>query len=327
MLAPPRNFSPNGMTHLQRTARLAFATALSSLLLSACGGGDGGGGATPAPDADTQTLPTARAIFDFARATNFLSGDVQNLIVGAPDLVARGTRTEACTQGGSLMTTVVRNAADPLSPLVRQTFTDCRISVLLIRGTAEITYTRSVTEAPDRPWAGSVRFIGYSIEAVGAQPRQRAYEGLATGEGRLGNSFDIPERRMLLTDFTLRDNPDTLGRGGLVSTTARFELQRSPGGIGDPYTLEGRWQQQSGPLRVDITLDAGSQVSMVENVAAETARGSIAWTDTTLPSFSGRFVLRPSGRTAVRLELDLGADGSVDRDVVLDRYTQIGVGI
>ena len=320
------------MTYPQRTARLAFATALSSLLLTACGGGGGGGTPAPAPaptpPADTQTLPTARAIFDFARATIFLSSDVQNIIVGAPDLVARGTRTEACAQGGSLLTTVVRNAADPLSPLVRQTFTDCRISVLLIRGTAEITYTRSVTDAPDRPWAGSVRFIGYSIEeTVGAQPRQRAYEGLATGEGRFGISLSIPERRMLLTDFTLRDNPDTLGRGGLMSTTARFELQRSPGGIGDPHTLAGRWQQQSGALRVDITLDAGSQVSMVENVAAESARGNISWTDTAVPSFSGRFVLRPSGRTAVRVELDLGADGSVDRDVVLDRYTQIGVGI
>jgi hypothetical protein len=318
------------MTLMHRTANLAAAATLSTLVLVACGGGGSPSeGPVTGPAADTQTLPTARAVFDIARATAFLSADVQNIIVFAPALVARGDLTENCDLGGTLQTTVLRDAAHPAGPLVRQQFNDCRSTPgILLRGVTEVAYTRRTSEAADLPWAGSISFSDYRIESTAAPQRQRRYDGLAVAEGSLGAGGGLAQgRTMRLTAFTLQDNPDTLGRGGLVSTTALFELQRAPGGIGDLYTLQGRWQQQSGALRVDLTLDAGSQVSLVENIAAETARGSIAWADTTVPAFSGRFVLRPSGRVAVRVELDLGADGSVDRDAVLDRYTQIGVGI
>ena len=94
-----------------RTAVRAALAALAAPLLAACGGGGGGGAGdstppTPPPvaAADTESLPTARAVFDFARATAFLASDVQNIIVLAPALLARGDRLERCDQGGNLQT-------------------------------------------------------------------------------------------------------------------------------------------------------------------------------------------------------------------------------
>lgn len=318
-------------------APCVWTAALASLLLAGCGGGGGGGGGVadttlPAPPpvaaADIETLPTARAVFDAARATAFLAADVQNLIVMAPSLLARGDSLERCDQGGSLQTTVLRPESHPDGPLLRQQFSDCLASGIRISGSTEVGYSRRIRDAPNQPWAGSVRFHAYRIDATVAPLRQRTYDGLATGEGSLGTTGSPQQaRRVVLTGFSLRDNPDTLGRGDLVSTTDRFELQRGPGGLGDPLTLQGRWEQASAALRVTLTLDAGSQLSMVENVGDEAARGSLVWADGTAASFSGRFVIAPSARSAVRLTLDLGSDGSIDRDRVLDRYTQIGVGI
>lgn len=319
-------------------ARLAplCASWLAACGLAACGGG-GGGGSNPPPEvptpppasaADLQSLPTARALFDIARTTAFLSSDVQNIIVFASTLMARGDRSEACDQGGSLQTTVVRAANHPDGPLLRQQFNDCRTGGLWLRGSTETSYTRRVTDSADQPWAGSVRFIEYRIDSLTGAARQRRYNGLAAAQGSLGISGGAQGRQMRLTDFTLEDNPDTLGRGGLVSTTARFDVRREPGALGDPYTLEGSWSFNGGTLAAAITLDAGSQVALVENVGTEALRGRIVWRDTVVPSFDARFVLRPaSTRTALRVEIDIGADGSVDRDVVLDRYGASGIGL
>jgi hypothetical protein len=324
------------MPRLPRPARLALFTPLLAAGLAACGGGGGGGDAPPpqvpppppVSAVDVQSLPTARLLFDIARTTALLSADVQNLIVLAPSLVARGDRTEACDQGGSLVSTVVRGPTHPEGPLLRQQFNDCRSGGLWLRGSTETSYTRRVTDSADQPWSGSVRFFNYRIDSLSGTARQRRYDGLATAEGSLGVGSLAQGRSMRLTDFTLEDNPDTLGRGGLISTTARFDVRRSAGALGDPYTLEGRWLHNGGTLATATTLEAGSQVSLVENTGSEALRGTLVWRDTVVPSFDARFTLRPgSTRTAVRLELDINDDGRLDRDVTLDRYGATGIGL
>lgn len=324
------------MTRLLCPQRLAHLAPFCVLALAACGGGGGSAPGSPpqvpppppVSAVDTQSLPTARTLFDIARTTAMLSGEVQNLIVLAPSLLARGDRNETCDQGGSLQTTVVRGASHPDGPLLRQQFTDCRTGGLWLRGSTEVSYSRRVTDATDQPWAGSVRFIEYRIDSLVGTPRQRRYDGLATAEGALGAGGTLQGRSMRLTSFTLEDNPDTLGRGGLISSTQRFDVRRTPGALGDPHSLEGLWLHNGGTLAVSTWLEPGSQVSLVENTGTETLRGLINWRDITVPSFDARFTLAPAtGRTAVRVQLDVNADGSIERDGVLDRYGRDGIGL
>jgi hypothetical protein len=323
------------MTTASTPSPLRRLLPLSVLWLAACGGG-GGGATNPGPmpppptvDAnDTQSLPAARLLFDIGRTTAFLSSDVQNIIVLAPSLVSRGDRTESCEQGGSLKTTVVRPDGHPDGPLVRQQFSDCRTGGLWLRGTTETTYTRRVTDAGDQPWAGSVRFIEYRIDSLSGVTRQRRYDGLATSEGALGVGGTAQARTLRLTNFTLEDSLSLLGRPGLIWTTSRFDLRRSPGALGDPLTLEGSWSQGGGTTAATTTLDAGSQLSLVENTGTESLRGRISWRDIEVRSFDARVEMRPaSSRTAVRVLLDINEDGRTDRDVVLDRYGTAGIGL
>lgn len=267
-------------------------------------------------------------MFDLLRATAFLSADVQNLLVTAPSLLARGDRLETCDQGGNLQTTITRPATHPQGPLVRQQFNDCRTVGVLLRGVVEISPTRQISESADQPWAGSVRFTDYRVDSTTGNTRQRRYDGVATAEGSLGVGALAQGRTMRLTDFTLQDAPNTLGRAGLVSTTSRLDLRRVPESLGETYTLEGGWAQRSGALSVTLMIDAGSQLSLVQNADTDVLRGTITWTDATVPAFSGRFSLKPSAnRSAVRVELDLGADGTIDRDAVHDRYGSAGIGL
>lgn len=317
------------MTLMHRTANLAAAATLSTLVLVACGGGGSPSeGPVTGPAADTQTLPTARAVFDIARATAFLSADVQNIIVFAPALVARGDLTENCDLGGTLQTTVLRDAAHPAGPLVRQQFNDCRSTPgILLRGVTEVAYTRRTSEAADLPWAGSISFSDYRIESTAAPQRQRRYDGLAVAEGSLGAGGGLAQgRTMRLTAFTLQDNPDTLGRGGLVSTTT----------LG-PAACAGRYRRPlhaARPLAAAVRRAAGGPHARCgqPGVPGREHRRRDGARQHRLGRHHRARIQRPLCAAAVgsgggSREADLGADGSVDRDAVLDRYTQIGVGI
>jgi len=325
------------MTHPKFNANRSIMAALSSLLLSACGGG--GGAAAPASAVNaaesvvTEAVPLARALSDQMRALYLAAADVQNLIVFAPILMSRGARLETCAQSGSVQTEILRPEGDPAGPLLRQQYNACREGGITVDGRVEVGYSRRTSEAPDQPWAGRVRYTAYSLQGPfgseitgGTIVRRRVLQGLFEAEGRVNAPGGGQPLTMRMTDVRLQDDPGSLRRDAVFSTpVATLERVSVAGAVEPLYAWAGNWLLQgSDGLRVTLALDAGNSWALVSSVGPERMDGLVTWQDSRAPIFSGRFSVVPEGRTAMRMSIDLGADGSTDRRLVLDRYIDLG---
>lgn len=297
-----------------------------ALTLAGCGGG-GGDGASPQVPPDNsaaqtvlrqQSLSLSKGVMDSLRVGWALAADVQNIIVLGPLAIAQPVGPVACSGGGTLTLQVLRPASDPAGGRYIQQYDACReFGGVLIQGTLEVTFTRVTTEAATQPWAGAVRFENYSISSTG---RERRYHGLATAQGELRAASGAQEMTMQLTDFRLRDTPDTLGLGATFSTT-RFDVQRLATGR---YAAGGRWLLEAGGLQAALDLQPGSRFSLAENTPGDSVTGRVTWQQQGLPALAAGFSVLPVGRTSLRVALDVNEDGTPEYSGEFDRYADLG---
>ncbi len=303
--------------------------ALSTALVTGCGGGGGASGtvALPAeagPDRRLQSLILAKGLMDTLRSANMLSRDVQNIIVLAPVDMPAAETTNRCGGGGTLTTRTLRPASSPLGGAVSKRFDKCSESGVLLDGTVEVAFTRTVTESASQPWAGSVRFENYVISSTG---RQRSYQGLATAEGEVRGQNGSQPMTMRLTDFRMRDTPDALGAGPEFSST-QFDLARiGTQSLDTLYRMGGTWTLRGGPLAALLAIDAGSTLSLLENTGTERLAATAQWQDASLAPFAARVTVLPVARYGLSLALDLNQDGVADQTYTFDRNTDIGLSL
>lgn len=329
-----RRLPPSARTAARPASGALTLTLL--LMLAGCGGGGGGdaaggppGGVTPPPPGgtatDVQTLPAARASMDMVSGVWRLMADVQNILVAAPVDTLGGSRTVACSEGGSLTQEVLQNTAQPFVIHYRTRFDSCRTSGLLLQGTQEVRSTRSVNESAERPWAGTVRFEGYSIESA---TRRSAYDGLVTASGEVngGGDASVQPFRATLSNFSLRSTGDALGRGTRFST-ASFQVERL--GVGPRrvplYDMAGVWSLQAGAWTAVLDVAAGSRIALLENEGSERFSARLQWSGDTFPDYQAELVLLPVGATSLGVTLDFDRDGSPERSATYERSTEIGL--
>lgn len=310
---------------------LCSAVVVTALGLAGCGGG----GSSAAVDAatspgttatDVQTLPAARASIDLLRGMWNLMLDVQIILVAAPTDAAAGTRTVVCTDGGQYELVMLQNLSQPTLPSYQLRFDNCRMLGVLSNGLVEVTATRQVIESSEQPWAGTVRFEGYSIQGA---DRKREYNGLVTAEGEVnsgGTGLTQPFRATLI-GFSFRESRDSLGRGTRFTTTS-FKVERLRGTrVSQIYDLAGAWSLSAGNWTAQVDVAAGSRMALLDNDGAERLNAHLQWVGDTIPDFSGALRLVPVGATSLRVELDFNGDGLADRTATYERSSEIGLAL
>ena len=295
---------------------IRLAALSAAVFLSACGGG-GGDSPAPPPAAITPAealRSTAQAVMDVAELAWALSSDLQLTATTAPFEAAR---TLSCAQGGSNVLT------RPRPDLLRIEHQNCRIGGVLFGGVVEADGATASTDAGITTWAGTVRWTGYRAD-LGSSVQ--TVSGTATGSGRILSVSVQQPMSMELRGLVATRTPDALGRGATLGSSL-LRVERIPASPLDLYALEGCVSLTATGLAGELCIDAGSRISLVQNIGSEQLTGRLRWNAGTPGGFDARLRVSPAGAagsSALRVELDLDSNGSFETSATLDRYTDIG---
>lgn len=298
--------------------------ALASAIFSAACGGGGGVDTPAAPQPPAVITPaeavrlTAQSVMDLTALVWSVSFDVQNSLVLAP---LETPRTVACANGGRTLVT------RPAPAVVRIEHEACSVLNSLTFG--GVVQSEVTVPTPPDTWAGTVRMIAFSADSAGTSPRTQTVSLVATGSGAV-NGLKQP-LTLQLSSLSARRSPSALGRDiTIASPLLRIErvdeLQRPSSE--QLYALNGCVTFTATGLTAELCIDAGSQIALLENADAEQLTGRLRWNGGTPGGFDARLRITPansSGRTALRVELDLDNNGSLETAATLDRITDIGL--
>ncbi len=299
------------------------AALAAAALLAACGGG--GGGDTPAaPPPSAAITPaeavrlTAQSVMDLTALAWSVSFDVQNSLVLARH---ETPRTVACADGGRTLVT------RPAPAVLRVEYEACRVLNSLTFG--GVVESEVAVPTPPDTWAGTVRMIAFSADSAGTSPRTQTVSLVATGSGAV-NGRTQP-LTLQLSGLSARRSPSAMGRdvtiaSPLLGVERVDEVQRTASE--QLYAFDGCVTFTATGLNAELCIDAGSQIALLENNDTEQLTGRLRWNAGKPGGFDARLritLANLSGRTALRVELDLDNNGSFETAATLDRITDIGL--
>lgn len=300
------------------------AALVAAFVLSGCGGGGGDSPAppTPGPIAPADAVNTAaRATLDLVVPLWDLSLDLQIMVTTA-SLSTDGTRS--CAFGGTRTTSWLRPVGDPAGGLLRRDTVNCRDSELTTEnGRLEITVHEYSAVTGGWRWRGEVRFTDWRI---GGTDRETRRSGLASGEGTVFSSISLGQpMTMTLSGMTLQRLPNTRGTPTTL-TVASMSVAREPSpSARDLYAITGCATFAATGVAGELCADAGSRIALLENVGTEQLTGRLRWNAGSPGGFDARLRASPVGAMALRVELDLDANGSFEAAATLDRTADIGL--
>ena len=261
---------------------------------------------------------TAQSVMDLTALAWSVSFDVQNSLVLAR---FETPRTVACADGGRTLVT------RPAPAVLRVEYEACRVLNSLTFG--GVVESEVAVPTPPDTWAGTVRMIAFSADSAGTSPRTQTVSLVATGSGAV-NGLAQP-LTLQLSGLTARRSPSALGRDVTIASpllrVGRVDEVQHPASE-QLYALDGCVTFTATGLNAELCIDAGSQIALLQNSGTEQLTGRLRWNADTLGGFDARLRITPansSGRTALRVELDLDNNGSFETAATLDRIIDIGL--